>query len=124
MRINKPLAALADTVLVIVFATFGRGAHAEGVGPAEVAQTAWPFLVGLAAGWAVLLVTARPHTAVRTGVLLWLTTFVGGMTCRGVMTGKVPHWSFLLVAGTFIAVFLIGWRVLVGVVGRRRAVSS
>lgn len=124
MRISKPLTALTDTVLVIVFAAIGRGAHAEGVGPAEVAQTAWPFLVGLAAGWAVLLVTARPHTAVRTGVLLWLTTLVGGMTGRGLMAGKIPHWSFLLVAGTVIAVFLIGWRALAAALGRRRAVSS
>lgn len=103
---------VVDAVLVVVFATFGRGAHSEGLGVAQVWGTAWPFLVGLAVGWVFVLATRRALTSVGTGVVLWASTLVLGMVIRGFTEGRVPHWSFMLVAGLTIAVFLIGWRAI------------
>ena len=37
----------------LVFVVIGRSSHTEGLRLAGVARTAWPFLVGLAAGWVV-----------------------------------------------------------------------
>lgn len=116
-----PLFFLLDAVLVAVFATFGRGAHAEGLGVAEVWGTAWPFLIGLVVGWAVLLVLRRDPATVRSGVLVWLVTLFGGMAIRGLGDGRVPHWSFIMVAAIAIAVFLVGWRAVAAAIARRRA---
>ena len=101
-----------DAVLVVVFSTLGRIAHSEELGVTQVWGTAWPFLVGLALGWAILLIARRRPTAVRTGVALWLVTLVVGMVIRGLDEGRVPHWSFMIVAGVALAVFLIGWRAI------------
>lgn len=117
-----PLVMVAlDAVLVVVFSTFGRGAHSEGLGAAQVWGTAWPFLVGLAVGWLILLVTRRAPGSVSSGVLVWVATVVVGMVIRGIGDGRVPHWSFIIVAATVTAVFLIGWRAIRAVGLRRRS---
>ncbi|MFN3602264.1 MAG: DUF3054 domain-containing protein [Dietzia sp.] len=116
-----PLVFLLDAVSVMVFATFGRGAHAEGLGIGQVWGTAWPFLVGLVLGWVVVLAARRDPATVRSGVLVWLATLVGGMLIRGLGDGRVPHWSFIMVAAIATAVFLVGWRAVRAVLTRRRA---
>ena len=118
------LAFLIDAVLVVVFSAFGRGAHSEGLGMAQVWGTAWPFLVALLVGWLIVLLTRRSTMAVSTGVLLWVVTLAGGMTIRGLGDGRVPHWSFILVAGVVTAVFLIGWRAVAALLRRRRTATS
>ncbi|AWH96669.1 DUF3054 domain-containing protein [Dietzia psychralcaliphila] len=116
-----PLVFLLDAALVVVFATFGRGAHSEGLGIGQVWDTAWPFLVGLVLGWIVVLAARRDPSTVRSGVLVWITTLVGGMLIRGLGDGRVPHWSFILVAAIATAVFLVGWRAVRAALSRRRA---
>ncbi|UVE96761.1 DUF3054 domain-containing protein [Dietzia sp. B32] len=118
-----PVMVLVDAVLVVVFSTFGRGAHSEGLGAAQVWGTAWPFLIGLAVGWLILLATRRAPAATGSGVLLWLSTLVVGMVIRGLGDGRVPHWSFIIVAGVVTAVFLIGWRAVRAAVLRRRGAA-
>ena len=114
---------LVDVALVVVFSVFGRGAHASGYEPAQIWSTAWVFLVGLAVGWAALLLLRLDALSVRAGIVVWLGTIVVGMTIWGVRSGGVPHWSFVLVAALFTALFLVGWRALAGAVraGRSRA---
>ncbi|MGX1597553.1 DUF3054 domain-containing protein [Dietzia maris] len=119
-RVAVPGMIALDAVLVVVFSTFGRGAHSEGLGVAQVWGTAWPFLIGLAVGWLILLATRRAPAAVGSGVLLWLATLVVGMVIRGLGDGRVPHWSFMVVAGVVTAVLLIGWRAIRAAVVRRR----
>lgn len=118
------LVFLIDAVLVVGFATFGRGAHSEGFGVAQVWGTSWPFLVGLVAGWVLVLATRRAPTAVSSGVALWLVTLVGGMVIRGLGDGRVPHWSFMIVAAIATGVFLVGWRAIRAAVVRRRSSRS
>ncbi|MGN7227730.1 DUF3054 domain-containing protein [Dietzia maris] len=119
-RVAVPVMIVLDAVLVVVFSTFGRGAHSEGLGVTQVWGTAWPFLIGLAVGWLILLATRRAPAAVGSGVLLWLATLVVGMVIRGLGDGRVPHWSFMVVAGVVTAVLLIGWRAIRAAVVRRR----
>lgn len=120
-RVALPLRFLLDAVLVGVFATFGRGAHSEGLGIGQVWGTAWPFLVGLVVGWVVVLATRRDPGTIRSGVLVWVATLVGGMLIRGIGDGRVPHWSFMVVAAIATGVFLLGWRALRAAVSRRRS---
>ena len=56
---------LLDAAFVLLFATVGRRSHAEGVTVSGVLHTAWPFLVGTAAGWllASVALEAGPNRA-------------------------------------------------------------
>ncbi|MFC4604099.1 DUF3054 domain-containing protein [Rhodococcus kronopolitis] len=120
---KKLLPALAvDVVLVIVFCAIGRRSHDEANALAGLASTAWPFLGGLAAGWLATYALYRKKfdalSVVPTGVLVWLTTLVVGMLLR-VVGGQGTAFSFILVAATVLAVFLIGWRAVYAAVRAR-----
>ena len=113
-----------DAVLIVVFSTFGRGAHSEGLGAAQVWGTAWPFFVGLVVGWLILLVARRAPGTVGSGVAVWISSLVVGMVIRGFGDGRVPHWSFIIVAAVVTAVFLIGWRAIRAAVLRRKSPAA
>src|ERR1700727_737714 len=57
-------AVLADVCCVLVFVAIGRASHSKGEELAGIASTAWPFLCGLAAGWAASRAW-RPPLALR-----------------------------------------------------------
>ncbi|KOS55148.1 DUF3054 domain-containing protein [Rhodococcus rhodochrous] len=120
---KKYAPALIDVVLVIVFAALGRASHDEGGGLAGLANTAWPFLAGLTAGWIATAALYKekfdPWLVVPTGVLAWLCTVVVGMLLR-VVTGQGTAGSFIVVASIVLAVFLLGWRLLAGLWLHRR----
>jgi hypothetical protein len=102
-------ALATDVVCVIVFATIGRRSHAEGLTVSGIAETAWPFLVGTAAGWLVARGWQRPAVLVPTGVTVWLCTVVAGMLLRKLMSaGTAP--SFIVVASLSTALLILGWR--------------
>ncbi len=108
--IGMPWALLLDLVLVVVFAAIGRASHAEQNAVVGALATAAPFLVGTLAGWA--LVRTRSHTwplTVGTGIPVWLSTLVLGMVLR-VLFGGSTAFSFILVAGSALAILLLGWR--------------
>ena len=113
------LAFAADAVCILIFVAIGRRNHTEGVTLAGVAQTAWPFLVGLAAGW-VLCRAWRAPTAVRpTGIIVWLSTVAIGMVLRAGIGAGIAL-SFIAVATAFTGVLLVGWRAAVTALARRR----
>lgn len=122
MKRDSVLAALADTVGVLVFCTVGRRSHAEGLTVAGVAETAWPFLVGTAVGWLLIRAWRRPTAVVPTGVVVWVCTVVIGMLLRKATSAGVAV-SFIVVASAVTAVLLLGWRVAVAAL-RRRADQS
>lgn len=115
---------VVDVVLIVVFSTFGRGAHSEGLGAAQVWGTAWPFLAGLVVGWLILLATRRDPGGLGSGVLVWSASLVVGMVIRGIGDGRVPHWSFIVVAASVTAIFLIGWRAIRAAVLRGRGTRT
>ncbi|KUH82310.1 MULTISPECIES: DUF3054 domain-containing protein [unclassified Mycobacterium] len=113
------LAALAtDVCCLIVFAAIGRRSHAEGVDLAGVAATAWPFVAGAAAGWALTRGWRRPYALLPTGIAVWVCTIVVGMLLRKLTTAGVAP-SFVVVASISTAVLLLGWRAAILVMTRR-----
>lgn len=117
------LAFAADVACILIFVAIGRRNHAEGVTLAGIAETAWPFLVGLAAAWVVYRAWRTP-TAVRpTGILVWLSTVAIGMGIRA-GTGAGIALSFIAVATAFTGALLLGWRATVTASTRRRARQS
>ena len=116
-------AAVADVVCVLVFVAIGRASHQEGDGLVGVASTAWPFLGGLALGWAACRAWRRPRALVPAGVTIWACTLVAGMLLR-VISGQGTAPAFIAVAAAFLALTLVGWRAVAAAVGRARASSA
>jgi peptidoglycan/LPS O-acetylase OafA/YrhL len=114
--------AIVDVVLVLLFAAIGRASHDHGVSPSGVLQTAWPFLIGALVGWCAARAWKAPHRVVPTGIIVWACTLVVGMILR-VATGGGFAVSFLIVAGLFLALVLLGSRALVGLAARRSPAS-
>ncbi len=112
-----------DALLVTVFAAIGRATHEGdpfGPGGSGLAQTAWPFLVSLLAGWLIALAWRRPAAVVRTGVPVWAVTVAGGMLLRAV-SGQGTAVAFIIVATGTLLAFLVGWRAIAaGVAALRR----
>ncbi|MFZ8998636.1 MAG: DUF3054 domain-containing protein [Ilumatobacteraceae bacterium] len=99
----------ADAIAVLVFAAIGRRSHDESGTVVGTLTTAAPFLLALVVSRAVPITRARPM-AVRSGLVVWVTTLVVGMTTRNLVFGRGTAASFVVVAATFLAVTLIGWR--------------
>lgn len=113
-------AAAADVLLVLAFVMVGRRNHGESWALAEVAQTAWPFLAGLAVGWLVARAWQDPFAVGWTGVIVWAGTVVAGVGLRA-LSGQGVQTSFVLVSAGVLALVLIGWRLVAALVRRPRA---
>lgn len=114
---GRAVGVLADVVAVLVFVAIGRVAHDHGVSPAGVASTAWPFLIGLGVGVAVLLGRRRARPAsLGEGAIRVLATVAIGMALR-VVAGQGTAVAFVLVALAFLAATMLGWR-LAALTGR------
>ena len=107
------LGVLADVVCVLAFVVIGRASHQDGESLAGVAGTAWPFLVGLAAGEAATRAWRRPAALVPTGVGVWLATVTLGQLLRAV-SGPGTDAAFIAVSALFLGLFLLGWRLVAG----------
>lgn len=104
-------AALADVVAVLVFALVGRASHAEELTLAGVAETAWPFLAGLAVAWLALLAWRSPRGLPLPGVPLWVIAVSAGMLFRGI-AGQGTATPFVIVAAVALGILLVGWRLV------------
>ncbi|QAY60572.1 DUF3054 domain-containing protein [Microbacterium protaetiae] len=109
---------VADIVIVLVFAIIGRASHGEHLDLGGIATTAWPFLAALLVGWAALFAWRAPTRPVRTGLPLWAVTLAGGMLLR-VASAQGTALPFILVAGVFLLLTLVGWRVVAALLARR-----
>jgi hypothetical protein len=111
-RAVRPVPALlTDALFVLLFAAVGRASHGEGVTAEGVWAVAWPFLLGLAAGWAIAGTRHPWPTGRRGSAVVWLSTAGLGLVAR-VLTGGGFAWSFGLVTFVVLGVFLLGWRLL------------
>jgi hypothetical protein len=122
----RPVKALpafvVDVVAILVFAILGRSSHDEMNTLIGVLGTAWPFLAGAVIGHAVCwlaLPLRHDATTDRSGLVVWAATLVGGMLLR-VSSGDTAAWTFIVVAGAVLALFLVGWRWLFRIVQRAR----
>ncbi|CAJ1496916.1 DUF3054 domain-containing protein [[Mycobacterium] holstebronense] len=108
-----------DVVAVLIFCALGRRSHDEGLTLSGLATTAWPFLSGTVLGWLLSRGWRRPTALWPTGVTVWISTVLVGMLLREATSAGVAT-SFILVASTVTAAFLLGWRAVVELVARRR----
>lgn len=114
------LAAGLDALVVAVFTLIGRRTHDEPLDPAGWWDTAWPFLAGLAIGWVVVAASSQTWpTRWWHGLTVWIATVFGGMALRD-MVGQGTALPFVIVATIFLGVTLVGWRLVLWVVDRRR----
>ncbi|WP_066291439.1 DUF3054 domain-containing protein [Arthrobacter sp. B6] len=113
-------AALADAVLILVFAAIGRDAHQRGDIVTGVFLTAWPFLAGAALAWLSGKVRRRP-LSLSAGAVVWLCAVAGGMILRA-LTGQTVVVAFVIVALLSLGLFLFGYRALL--VLKRRSRTS
>ncbi|HLH82029.1 MAG TPA: DUF3054 domain-containing protein [Trebonia sp.] len=111
------LAALLDACCVLLFVVIGRASHTQGETLTGIASTAWPFLAGLAAGWAASRAWRRPAALRPAGVCAWLATVALGMALR-VVSGQGTAVAFVAVALAFLGLFLLGWRAVWKLVSR------
>ena len=105
-------AAALDCGGVLAFVVIGRHAHDHGDSAAGVWHTAWPFLAGLAIGVLVSRAWRRPLAIAPAGLGGWLGAAVAGMLIR-VLAGQGTAAAFIAVALGFLALFLLGWRLIV-----------
>ena len=102
---------MLDVCLVVIFVVIGRASHVKGESFAGIASTSWPFLCGLAAGWAASRAWRRPLALRPAGLAVWLCTVALGMILR-VVSGQGTAVAFIVVALAFLGLFFLGWRVL------------
>lgn len=100
-----------DLVWVLLFAVIGRLSHAEAADPFGVLVTAWPFLVALIGVSWIMIGLKRPTDRLLNGALVWVGTLGFGMWIRA-SSGPGVQVSFVIVAGLFLALGMIGWRLL------------
>jgi hypothetical protein len=105
------LAVALDIGCVLIFVIIGRASHAKGESLAGLASTSWPFLAGLGVGWLAARAWRRPLTIRPAGLVVWLSTVALGMILR-VISGQGTALAFIAVALAFLALFLLGWRLL------------
>lgn len=107
---------LGDVIAIILFALLARLAHNSEALPFSVqgvADTAWPFLIGLALGWAVIVCAKMQHWRVApAGVTVWILSVITGLSIWGIRHDALPHWSFIIVASVMSFILIIGWRAL------------
>lgn len=114
------LALGLDLVVVAVFTLIGRRTHEEPLDLAGWWDTLWPFLAGLAIGWTVVAMTSQAWpTRIWHGLTVWIATVFGGMALRD-MVGQGTALPFVVVATLFLGATLVGWRVVLWGIDRRR----
>lgn len=113
---RRALVPVLDTAVVVVFAALGRRTHEEGGALVGVAETAWPFLVGLLLGHLVV----RGSVTLRAGLAVWALTVAGGMVLRQ-LTGDGTALAFVVVATLFLGAGMLGSRLALRAVTRLRA---
>lgn len=112
------LALALDALFVVLFAIVGRSSHSLELTAAGIADTAWPFLVGLVVMWAATLAWRAPFAPVRSGLPVWLGTVVIGLLLRALAGGGTAL-AFVIVAALTLLLLLVGWR-LIALIARRR----
>lgn len=112
-----------DVASVLVFVVAGRANHGAEESATGILHTAGPFLIALALGWAVTRAWQDP-VSLRVGAGVLAVTVGAGMVLRRVVFDDGTQLSFVLVAGAFLTLFLLGWRVGARLADRRRVIGT
>jgi FtsH-binding integral membrane protein len=117
-------ALVADLVCVVAFAAGGKDAHDQSSTWWVVLRIAWPFALACLIGWAVVVRRGWDSRQWRpAGVAVLASTYVLGMVLR-LISGRGIAVGFLIVSIVFLAVTMLGWRLLAGWLVRRRRAAA
>ncbi len=98
-----------DIFVVLLFVAIGRANHHHGDSLSGMVSTTWPFAVGLAVGWLIVLVRRQDGASLGAGVEAWLATVALGMILR-VIAGQGTAFAFIVVALVFLGALMLGPR--------------
>lgn len=120
---RRPLRWLGiDLAAVVVFTVIGMINH--GTDLVHFPLVLWPFIAGLAIAWMVPAVRSLPLLVWPTGVIVWLSTTAIGLLLRGVLSEGVAggdiSGAFPVVTAITLGVLLIGWRLVLMLMGRAK----
>lgn len=111
-RRTVAIAAGIDIVAILLFVAVGRRSHDEGGNAVtEAVKVAAPFLIALGLGWLAARAWKTP-TVPTTGMVIWVVTLAAGMVLRHFVFDRGTALAFIIVAGCFTLLFLVGWRFL------------
>jgi hypothetical protein len=118
--LDRPLLALMDLILLLVFASIGKASHSDIDGSIDliaVAKTAGPFVCS----WFVVTPFLGCFTPMATGDLKgaaltttkgWIVAIPLGCVIRGIFKGYVPPLPFVIVTLIATWVLLVGGRAI------------
>ena len=104
-----------DVFSVLLFVAVGRRNHDESASVSGVIEVALPFLIALVLGWLVTRAWRTPH-ALTTGVVIWLTTVVGGLLMRNLLFNRGTALPFIIVATLVLGALIAVRRLIVRVI--------
>ncbi len=114
-------------VALALFVVIGRASHHHDETVAGVASTAWPFAVGLGAGWALVVASGRSRAfrwvspaSLPAGCAVCVATVAIGMTLR-VVAGQGTAPAFVAVATGFLGAVMLAGRLVIRAASRRHA---
>jgi len=119
MAVEVPIGSIAmtrswiviDLLVVLLFVGIGRANHHHGDSLSGMVSTTWPFAVGLAIGWLIVLIRRQNGASLGAGVEVWLATVALGMILR-VIAGQGTAFAFIVVALVFLGVLMLGLRLV------------
>jgi len=110
---------LADLLCVLALALGGKNSHEPGESDWILLAIAWPFAVAAVVAHVVLMSRGRATRRVwPEGTIVLAVTYVAGMLLRAA-SGRGLAPGFLIVAAIFLAVTMLGWRLVVQLVMSR-----
>lgn len=113
-RVALPwLPVVADLVCVLVFAFAGKTSHEPGRSDWVVLAIVWPYALSVVLAHAGLLARHRDSRRLwPEGTTVLAVTFVLGMALR-LVSGRGIAVGFLAVSIVFLAITMLGWRLVV-----------
>ena len=109
-----------DLVLIVIFALLGRREHEHGLSLGGILWTALPFLIG----YAIVTLASRPWKTINslwpTGILIWIGTVALGIALRLAFNDTAAV-AFIIVATLVLGLFLLGRRLVTGLIAKRSA---
>jgi Protein of unknown function (DUF3054) len=121
-------ALTVDVLALVLFVVIGRASHHHGETAGGIVSTAWPFAVGLGAGWSVVAAAGRtrgrpvPPGSLAAGGAVCVATVAIGMSLR-VVAGQGTAAAFVAVAVGFLGACMLAGRFLLAAASRRFARS-
>jgi hypothetical protein len=109
---RRLLPIVLDLVCVLAFAFGGKSSHEASDANTVVLKIVWPFAVAVIVGWLGAMWNGMRGLRVWPGgVTILAVTYVLGMALR-LVSGRGIALGFLIVAVLFLAVTMLGWRLV------------